>query len=345
MKVAVFWTNRSEEGLLKPVIKELKALGIEVDTGPHVLDPGVIWQSEEGHLWPINYGYLYTDIFKYLRDESKPDLVFAPFDRPEMLMVAQAAHYLDIPVAQIHAGDVSVGGSWDDQGRWAITALAGLLFCNGFKARDRVQNFKHLMYAGITWEKEAWLHDSRYNVYEVGSTAFDDIDLVKPFWDYNLEFEGNFDLILYNPPTGHLEEMEADLKHIYGVMKADRTVVWVGPNGDPGSDRVVAFVNRLNTEASGVRVNYHPSMKREEFLWCLKHAKRLIGNSSSFFVEAPTLRSQGFNDGDLLDPEYVKRVGIIHIGERNQGREYIIARTGGSKRIAEITKRYLSLRR
>lgn len=32
MKVAVFWTNRSEEGLLKPVIKEMRRLGMDVLT-------------------------------------------------------------------------------------------------------------------------------------------------------------------------------------------------------------------------------------------------------------------------------------------------------------------------
>ena len=117
-KVAIFHTNRSEKGLLTPVITRLKDCDdIECDA---VDLHGVEWQLED----------LYRDAYDWVHD-YKPDIVVAPFDRVQMLMVAIAAMIQKIPVCQIHAGDLSGPGTWDDKCRFAITSIADLVFCNG----------------------------------------------------------------------------------------------------------------------------------------------------------------------------------------------------------------------
>lgn len=88
-------------------------------------------------------------------------------------MVALAAYHLNIPIAQLEAGDISLEGTWDDSIRHCITLLSSLVFCNGDDSYGRARALLHL--AGKTMN---WIEG---HVFEVGSIAFDDIIL-----DYSL---------------------------------------------------------------------------------------------------------------------------------------------------------------
>ena len=56
----------------------------------------------------------------------KPDLIFLTSDRFETLSVALVAHLLNIPIIHLEGGDVTEGGTLDDNSRHAITKLASL---------------------------------------------------------------------------------------------------------------------------------------------------------------------------------------------------------------------------
>ncbi len=133
-------------------------------------------------------------------------------------------------------------------------------------------------------------------------------------------------MVIYHPPTRKPGALRGELEQIIGLLEEDRHIIWIGPNGDPGSDEIIYTAKRA-AELYGL--TYYDNVPREQYLALMKHAERIIGNSSSIFKEAPTLR-EGTE-------------GLIHIGLRNKGREYLVARKGGSDRIVQHIKDYLEI--
>lgn len=305
-KILIFYSNRSEEGLLGPVATELFTQPWA--EGSMILAPD---------LHNINlrqvYGWAYDQI-----ETKKPDLVFAPFDRVQMLMVATAAMVQNVPVAQLHAGDLAGPGTWDDKVRFAITSIADLIFCNGEESTIRA------------WEATKW---SQIDVDDVGSTAFDGVQIdnyLCPITSIGLsrsrtnDFIRPFDLVLYNPPTAQQEKIHGDLDRIFSLIKG-HTAVWIGPNSDPGSDIIEGRAEMASIESGG-EIIYYPQVPRPRFLGLMQNCERFIGNSSSMFMEAPA---------------FLKEEQIVNIGNRNRDRTFIKVRIGGSKRIVEHIKKFL----
>lgn len=287
-KIVVTFSNRSEIGLLEPVIGRLRK-HFEV----------IEFKMENGED-PSELGGLYGSAYAFLR-ECQPDLVITPFDRKEQIFAALAAKMLNLRVAQIHAGDISREGTWDDSVRHQISLNCDYLFCNTRESAERARKL-----VGLT--------GSSAKVFEVGSTAFDDIEV-----DTSLCPDGKFDLVVYSPPTKRPDLIESELDKIESIL--DKPTVWVGPSGDPGSDQIVARAKKLEGEG---KVTFYQNVPRPKFLGLMKRCKRAIGNSSSFFCELPFFGKRH-----------------VHVGVRNTSRERVAVRTGGSDRIAEVLRREL----
>lgn len=285
-EVYFFYSNRAEKGILEPVIKKV--------------DQSKKFNATKVDLMMIpisvkEYGMTYTHTYKLL-EENQPDLCFCSFDRPEMIFVALASFYQGIPVAQMHAGDISQHGSWDDFTRHAISVYASIHFCNGMPSYYRVLALLHVV------GKEAT------HVYEVGSTAFDDIEI-----DESTCPTEPYDLVVYNPPTRRRDLIPSEVNKIADML--DKKTVWIEPNGDLGS-----AIIKATTLVRDIKLA--PTVKRPQFLGLMKNAERFIGNSSSLFKEAPA---------------FLKPHQLIHVGVRNAGREKLTKiRKGGSARIVKI---------
>lgn len=290
-KVVVAYSNRSEKGLLDPVIRRLEKHFevIPFDMGASVA-PATF---EMGRLYEKAYDFLH---------ECKPDLVITPFDRKEQIFVALAARMLNLKVAQIHAGDISREGAWDDQVRHMISLCCDYLFCNGGESAERARELVKLTGGSA-------------KIFEVGSTAFDDIEV-----DTSSRPSEKFDLVIYHPPTKRPDLIEKELDEIESML--DKPTVWVGPSGDPGSDQIIARARKLEGED---KIRFYKNLPRPKFLGLLKECTRAIGNSSAFFCELP-----------FFDKKHV------HIGIRNKGRKAVKIRAGGSDRIAEILRKELA---
>ena len=126
-RIVVSWSNRSEYGLLLPVIKRLRK-HFEV----------IEFNMGAGGENPFELGDLYESAYAFLH-ECQPDLVITPFDRKEQIFVALAARMLNLKVAQIHAGDLSREGCWDDQVRHMISLCCDYLFCNSEESARRAR--------------------------------------------------------------------------------------------------------------------------------------------------------------------------------------------------------------
>lgn len=287
-RVIICWSNRSEYGLLLPVIRRLRK-HFEVTE----------FRMDEGGD-PFELGGLYESAYAFFH-ECQPDLVITPFDRKAQIFAALAARMLNLRVAQIHAGDISREGTWDDLIRWQISLCCDYLFCNTEKSAERARKLVELT-------------GSSAKVFEVGSTAFDEIEV-----DTSLCPDGEFDLVVYHPPTRRPDLIEKELDEIESMI--DKPTIWIGPSGDPSSDRIVARAKKLEKEG---KIRFYQNLPRAKFLGLLKGCTRAIGNSSSFFLELSCFGKKH-----------------IHIGMRNLGREVVRIRPGGSEKIAEILRKEL----
>jgi UDP-N-acetylglucosamine 2-epimerase len=284
-RVVVFWSNRSEIGLLTPVLHELDRH--EIDADLHRLPESTLSAAFRSAVKKIR-----TDKIKY---------AICPFDRMQVMMAACACFHYDVPFAQMHGGEIS-SGTYDDADRHVITLWADMIFTAHEVFTRRATSLR----------KTAGLSTKR--IYTVGISHLDEKEIDEselPNCPYNL--------VLYNPPTllGR-EEIRAELDEVYDLaVHEGKSVVWVGPNGDPGSETIEKYVRGHLKSIKYVSKGY----SRAEFLGLLKNADLAIGNSSSFIYEAPLLNTP-----------------VKMIGERNRTREHLNFKTGASVKIARLVK-------
>lgn len=208
----------------------------------------------------------------------KPDFVFVNADRFEMMAVAIAAAYLNIPIVHHEAGDVS--GTIDESVRHAITKFAHVHLCASESARRRVvQMGERPEYAFV-----------------VGSPAIDvlagldlspagkrieGVDLTQPYL-----------LALVHAVT--TERPEENLRMMEVVLETIRTMnlptLLVGSNLDAGSHKIgVTFYAWRAAAGDTIPVVYAKSLHPDVFYLALANASCAVGNSSSFLREGAYL--------------------------------------------------------
>lgn len=287
MRLCVCTASRSERGLIEPLINKLKS--------------SPCFETEILEL-PISFMGAFETASEVIRRHEKKLLAICPFDRLEMLGACLAFFLNNVKVAQYHAGDVSGGGeTFDDFVRFMITLCSDVQFCNGANSFWRC--FRFLKLVG----------KSTSCCYEVGSLAFDDIQL-----DDSAVPEDDFDLVLYNPLPRRPELIESELEEIENLLE-NRLTLWIYPNEDAHREVVIDRIRHLEGEG---KVKGFETLPRPQFLALMKHASRVIGNSSSFFLELPYFNKRH-----------------VHIGVRNRSREAVEVRGGASERIVTILER------
>ena len=158
MNICVFTTTRSDFGLLKNLIFELKKKNFKVKViagGNHYLKKfGSTFTEIQNAGIKIskniyskissdtskNISYIIsrhiTSAAKIIKDLN-PDLIIVLGDRHEILGVTIAAHISRIPVAHIHGGEIT-SGIIDDAFRHSITKMSHIHFVANKVYRNRV---------------------------------------------------------------------------------------------------------------------------------------------------------------------------------------------------------------
>ena len=289
-KVAAFYFNRSEKGPLQPLVDVAKKHSDELQFD--LLDCTALKSSDA----------VCAGVTKLLK-ERKPDMALCAFDRPLMALTAFVAYHLSVPICQIFAGDYA-GGAFDDADRFCISNYAELLF-----AADKPQ-FLRLKRA-LDWCEGK----QRKKMYISGATHFDSMQ----FQDPGLR---DYTLVLYNPSMYRGKaNLDMELENLKRMLKDEKEIVWVAPNGDAGSKQVE------RTAKSMANVTYLEDMPREKFLGLVKFASKFIGNSSCQFYEAPYFNTRS-----------------MQVGYRNMYREPIsqaMCRPGASEFIVRTMIRHL----
>ena len=224
--------------------------------------------------------------------QMRPDLLLLIADRFEMLAPASVAVALRIPIAHIEGGEISEGAI-DDAIRNALTKLSHIHFTSTAAARARV----------ISMDEEEW------RVHCVGSPSLDHLtrsvlkqpeELAKQF---SLDVRQPFAIVGYHPTTMNRETTSEAGAFFQALESLPIQPSFCYPNADAGSRTLMDLVKSfcLTRPDSKVFVNLDPI----SYWSLLKHARMLIGNSSSGIMEAASFG-----------------VPVVNVGTRQQGREH-----------------------
>ncbi|MEK7078208.1 MAG: UDP-N-acetylglucosamine 2-epimerase [Patescibacteria group bacterium] len=205
--------------------------------------------------------------------QLKPDIVFVNADRFEMIAVAVAASYLNVPIAHNEGGDLS--GTLDESVRHAITKLAHLHFTSTEASRKRVIQ----------------MGENPEFVFNVGSPAIDavcrlnkntvsDIDIIDKVGE-------NFLLVLMHPVTTASKEENKTMANVLirSLDELGMNVVLLGSNIDAGSAELGRIIKEWANQEKKFKVFFTKHLPPDDFYRLLNKSSCAIGNSSSFIRE------------------------------------------------------------
>lgn len=311
--IAVLTGTRAEYGLLRPVMDAIRAhpaLALQlVVTGMH-LDPAFGHSIDE----VLRDGYPIAarvpmsppeDSGKGMAlavaagvqglaeafDALLPDMLVLLGDRTEVLAGATAALFLGIPIAHIHGGDVTRGGT-DESVRHAVTKMAHIHFPATAASAARI----------LAMGEDPW------RIHLTGAPCLDTIlrhvplDRATLATRYGLPPSGPFALLVQHAVSTEPEEADAQ---IAATLAALDDLAWpvlaLYPNSDAGGRRIIAAL-----EARRDRPGFHiqANLPQADYFSLLRHCALLIGNSSSGMIESSSFR-----------------IPVINVGIRQEGRE------------------------
>ena len=217
----------------------------------------------------------------------KPDILVILGDRFEAMAAAQAAHFLGIPIAHLHGGEITQGAN-DDATRHAITKLAHIHGVSTEQHRQRVIQ----------------MGEAPHAVHCVGAFGLDAIRRTPLLSRTDLLTVLGFDPTLafvvlthHTATLGH----EDGLSTLNNIFKALQThpqlqVLVTYPNADEGN---AALIDAISQEAirRPLRVKAFASLGMVKYLSALQHAAFVVGNSSSGLIEVPSFGIPTINVG------------------------------------------------
>lgn len=252
------------------------------DFNLHIVNQTFLEDDEQS--MSIFIGNLITDLTEVMTNIN-PDVVLLLGDRGEMLAGAIVASYLQIPIAHIHGGDISL--TVDDKARHAITKLANIHFPATEKSALRIKQ----------------MGENPDNIYVVGAPGLDSIIKNKDNFDetYLKEKYGikkDFILVLQHPVSAENKESAFQISQtLDAVTSTSYQILVIYPNADAGGR---AMINKINE----YDVDSYKNIPHDDFIGLLNIASILIGNSSSGIIESSSFK-----------------LPVINIGTRQQGRE------------------------
>jgi GDP/UDP-N,N'-diacetylbacillosamine 2-epimerase (hydrolysing) len=313
-KICVITGSRSEYGLLRSVMQEIKDssdLTLQViATGMHLSpDFGLTFQEIEADGFQINHKVetligddsplgIAESMSKGLIGcakafhELKPNLIVVLGDRYEIVVAVLAALVAKIPVAHIHGGELTVG-AFDDALRHSITKMSHLHFVAAEEYKERVIQ----------------LGEDPEKVFLVGGLGVDNINKLELLSkselenSLNLTFQEKSLLITFHPVTLEDANSASQMKELLNVLSnlENTTLVFTLPNADTGSQELIQTIQDFVTK--NLNAYAFSSLGQVKYFSCIAQVDGVIGNSSSGLTEVPSFKK-----------------GTINIGDRQKGR-------------------------
>lgn len=322
-KITVFTGTRAEYGLLywllKAIDKDDDLILQLIVTGMH-LSPqyGETWREIEADGFTIDAKVemllssntpvgivksigLGTIGFADALFRLKPDILVVLGDRFETLAIAQAALIMNIPIAHIHGGELTLG-AYDNSIRHAITKMSSIHFVAASEYRSRIIQ----------------MGEESSNVFNVGAPGIeyiskrDRLSFNELTDSLNIPLTQPFILVTYHPATLDSQLPEVAFEILLEVLHEQRGhhLLFTYPNADNGSYTIIQKLERycqLNNE----RAFAVKSLGHTRYLNAISHAEAIVGNSSSGIIEVPSLGIPSVNIG-LRQHGRIAAESVIH---------------------------------
>ena len=224
-------------------------------------------------------------------DALRPDVLVLLGDRTEVLAGATAALFLGIPIAHIHGGDVTRGGT-DESVRHAVTKMAHIHFPATAASAARI----------LQMGEDPW------RIHLTGAPCLDTILHHQPLSRadlrarYGLPEDGPFVLLVQHAVSTEPEAAEAQINATLDALEGLAWPVFaLYPNSDAGGRKIIAA---LEARRGAYWLHIHANLPQEDYFSLLRHCALLIGNSSSGIIESSSFR-----------------IPVINLGIRQEGRE------------------------
>lgn len=309
-KVCIITGTRSEYGLLAPLIKKLR---LQPDLKTEVVATGSHLSAEYGNTYKYieQDGITINEKISILSSDNsavgttetmanalekfgkyfniaKPDLVVVLGDRYEIFAVATAAAVLNIPIAHLHGGEVTLG-AYDEFFRHGITKMSSLHFTSCEEHRKRVIQ----------------LGETPDTVYNVGAIGIENIKEMKLLSQEELSKSINFNLqeeyalVTFHPVTLEKTSIpEQCMEVIQAIKKCSHLKFLITKaNADDGGRIINELLEQLACEFPD-RISLHTSLGQLRYLSAMKYCRFVLGNSSSGLIEAPSFHIPTVNIGN-----------------------------------------------
>ena len=299
-RIGVFTGSRSEYGLLLPVMRAVDAApGLDLSViagGPHIegdlpvaATAPVQRADETPGSTPRAIGQGILDLVPVLEDLALDGLVIYG-DRFEAFAAMIAATQMSLAVGHIEGGDITQGGTLDDVVRHAMSKLAHLHFATNADAADRL----------------ARMGEEPWRIHDVG---FPPIDLIRA-GDYaapdevaeTLGIDPDRPIVLFTlhpistAPGGAATEIAECMTALDGL---DAQIVLTHPNGDIGSDAIIAALEGFTDTHPGTVLRKSLGRRLYHGLLAICGARHgvCVGNSSSGLKETPAFQCPAIDIG------------------------------------------------
>lgn len=215
--------------------------------------------------------------------KEKPDIVFAPCDRVEMLTTAVAALYLGIPVAHIHGGEKTF--TVDELARHAITKMAHIHFAATKESAERIRK----------------MGEDKRRIHIVGAPVLDIIlneklpSRAELFRKLNLPLGERIILVTQHPASEEWKDAGRQMAEtIFAAKFFSLPVVVAYPNSDAGGKKIIEVIEK---EKKNPQFRIFPHLPHKDFLVLEREAAVWVGNSSAGMIESSSFKTPVVNVG------------------------------------------------
>lgn len=309
-KVCVITGTRSEYGLLAPLIKKLQSQSEfkteVVVTGSHlsaeygytykcIEEDGILINKKIDILSSDNSAVGITETmanaikkFGQYFNIAKPNLIIILGDRYEIFAVATAAAVLNIPIAHLHGGEVTLG-AYDEFFRHGITKMSSLHFTSCEEHRKRVIQLGENP-------------DTVYNVGAIGIENIKEMNLLSReelSKSINFNLDNKYALVTFHPVTLEKTSISEQCNEVIQAIRncKDLKFLITKANADDGGRIINELLEQLANEFPE-RISLHTSLGQLRYLSAMKYCCFVLGNSSSGLIEAPSFHIPTVNIGN-----------------------------------------------
>ena len=167
-----------------------------------------------------------------------PDYIFLTSDRFETLSVAIIAHILKVPIVHLEGGDVTEGGTLDDNSRHAITKLSSLHLVTNLDSEKRLiklgEEKKRILNVGFP-PLSSIKKNSLYNKEEIEKIL-------------KFNFNSELSILTYHPVPSENNLQNEIFSTIKNLSKKGHKFIITYPNFDPGYEKIIKQIGKLKNK-------------------------------------------------------------------------------------------------